>query len=104
MGPQYETIYAFGGLCMVKSIEEIIYLMICVTVLNRHDHGSKLGRFCDEASKKGKIKEKLEYGDVDGIAQMLINIGSGRKGDGRILSRGSPRRSVLGDGRGKPST
>ena len=26
MGPQYETIYAFGGLCMVKSIEEIIYL------------------------------------------------------------------------------
>ena len=27
-GPEYETIYAFGGLCMVDEIEEIIFLMI----------------------------------------------------------------------------
>lgn len=25
-GPEYETIYAFGGLCEVKDIEDIIYL------------------------------------------------------------------------------
>jgi aldehyde:ferredoxin oxidoreductase len=25
-GPEYETIYAFGGLCMVDQIEEIVYL------------------------------------------------------------------------------
>ncbi|MBF0530422.1 MAG: aldehyde:ferredoxin oxidoreductase, partial [Deltaproteobacteria bacterium] len=25
-GPEYETIYAFGGLCMIDSIEEILYL------------------------------------------------------------------------------
>ena len=25
-GPEYETIYAFGGLCEVDSIEEIVYL------------------------------------------------------------------------------
>jgi aldehyde:ferredoxin oxidoreductase len=25
-GPEYETIYAFGGLCLIDSIEEIVYL------------------------------------------------------------------------------
>jgi len=25
-GPEYETLYVFGGLCMIESIEEIIYL------------------------------------------------------------------------------
>jgi aldehyde:ferredoxin oxidoreductase len=88
MGPQYETIYAFGGLCMVKSIEEIIYLNdLCDRLGIDTITAGNLVAFAIEASKKGKIKEKLEYGDVDGIAQMLINIAK-RKGTGRILSEG----------------
>jgi aldehyde:ferredoxin oxidoreductase len=88
MGPQYETIYAFGGLCMVKSIEEIIYLNdLCDRLGMDTITTGNLVAFAIEASKKGKIKEKIEYGDVDGIAQLLVNIAQ-RKGTGRILSEG----------------
>jgi len=88
MGPEYETIYAFGGLCMVNSIEEIIYLndrcdrlgMDTITAGN-------LAAFAIEASRGKKIKEDLDYGDVDGIAEILIKIAY-RKGIGRILSEG----------------
>lgn len=88
MGPEYETIYAFGGLCMVKSIEEIIYL---------NDQCNRLGidtitagnlvAFTIEASKQKKIRERLDYGDVDGIARVLRKVAY-QKGIGRILSRG----------------
>ena len=88
MGPQYETIYAFGGLCMVKSIEEIIYLN---DLCDRHGMDTittgNLVAFAIEASKKGKIKDKLDYGDVDGIANMLRKIAY-RKGVGEVLSQG----------------
>ena len=88
MGPQYETIYAFGGLCMVKSIEEIIYLNdLCDRLGMDTITAGNLAAFTIEASKAGKIKEKLGYGDVDGIAQLLKKIAF-RKGVGRILSEG----------------
>jgi len=88
MGPEYETIYAFGGLCMVKSIEEIIYLndlcdrfgMDTITVGN-------LAAFAIEASLKGKIRDKLRYGDVDAIAEILKKIAY-RRGVGKVLSEG----------------
>jgi aldehyde:ferredoxin oxidoreductase len=73
---------------MVKSIEEIIYLNdLCDRLGIDTITAGNLVAFAIEASKEGKIKEKLEYGDVDGIAQMLINIAQ-RKGTGRILSEG----------------
>ncbi|OGP73054.1 MAG: aldehyde:ferredoxin oxidoreductase [Deltaproteobacteria bacterium RBG_16_49_23] len=88
MGPEYETIYAFGGLCMVKSIEEIIYLndlcdrlgMDTITVGN-------MAAFAIEASLKGKIRDKLRYGDVDAIAEILKKIAY-RRGVGKVLSEG----------------
>jgi aldehyde:ferredoxin oxidoreductase len=88
MGPQYETIYAFGGLCMVKSIEDIIYLNdLCDRLGMDTITAGNLVAFTIEASEKGKIKEKLSYGDVDGIAEILTKIAY-RKGLGRILSEG----------------
>ena len=88
MGPEYETIYAFGGLCMVKSIEEIIYLNdICDRLGMDTITAGNLAAFAIEASKGKKIEEKLDYGDVDGIADMLIKIAY-RKGVGEILSEG----------------
>jgi aldehyde:ferredoxin oxidoreductase len=88
MGPQYETIYAFGGLCMVKSIEEIIYLNdLCDRLGMDTITAGNLAAFAIEAAKRKKIKENLQYGDVDGIAEILTKIAY-RKGVGRILSEG----------------
>ena len=88
MGPEYETIYAFGGLCMVKSIEEIIYLNdLCDRLGMDTITAGNLAAFAIEASKIKKIKEDLNYGDVDGIAEILTKIAY-RKGVGRILSEG----------------
>ena len=88
MGPQYETIYAFGGLCMVKSIEEIIYLNdLCDRLGMDTITAGNLVAFAIEASKRKKIEDKLDYGDADGIAEILTKIAY-QKGVGRILSEG----------------
>ena len=88
MGPEYETIYAFGGLCLVNSIEEIIYLNdLCDRLGMDTITAGNLAAFAIEASKKKKIKENFQYGDVDGITEMLTKIAY-RKGVGRILSEG----------------
>ncbi len=88
MGPEYETIYAFGGLCMVKSIEEIIYLNdLCDRLGMDTITAGNLAAFAIEASLQGKIKEKLRYGEVDAIADILKKIAY-RRGIGKILSEG----------------
>jgi aldehyde:ferredoxin oxidoreductase len=88
MGPEYETIYAFGGLCMIKSIEEIIYLNdLCDRLGMDTITAGNLAAFAIEASRKGKIKDELHYGDADGIAGILKKIAY-RRGVGRILSEG----------------
>jgi len=88
MGPEYETIYAFGGLCLVNSIEEIIYLNdLCDRLGMDTITAGNLAAFAIEASKRKKIEDRLEYGDVDGIAQILTKIAY-RKGVGKILSEG----------------
>jgi len=87
-GPEYETIYAFGGLCMVHEIEEIAYLNdICDRLgLDTISAGS-LCAFAMEASEMGRIEEKISWGDVDRIAEMLHDI-TQKKGIGAILSEG----------------
>ena len=88
MGPEYETIYAFGGLCMVNSIEEIIYLNdLCDRLGLDTITAGNLSAFAIEASKRKKLKHKLDYGDVDGIAKLLTKMAY-RKGVGKILSEG----------------
>jgi aldehyde:ferredoxin oxidoreductase len=88
MGPEYETIYAFGGLCMIKSIEEIIYLNdLCDRLGIDTITAGNMAAFAIEASLKGKIRDKLRYGDVDAIAKILKKIAY-RKGVGKVLSEG----------------
>ncbi len=88
MGPEYETIYAFGGLCMVKSIEEIIYLNdLCDRLGMDTITAGNLVAFAIEASLKGKIGDRLQYGDADAVAEILKKIAY-RKGVGEILSEG----------------
>jgi aldehyde:ferredoxin oxidoreductase len=87
-GPEYETIYAFGGLCMIDSIEEIAYLNdICDrTGMDTITAGNLCG-LAIEAARRGKIDYKIDYNDVDAIAGLLNQIAR-KEGVGEILSQG----------------
>jgi aldehyde:ferredoxin oxidoreductase len=87
-GPEYETIYAFGGLCEIDSIEEIAYLNdICDRLGMDTISGGNLAALTIEASRQGKIDYKIDYGQVDAIAKLLKDIAQ-RHGIGDILARG----------------
>ncbi len=87
-GPEYETIYAFGGLCQIDSIEEIAYLNdICDRLGMDTITGGNLCGFAIEAHRRGKIDYKIDYGEVDAIANLLKMIAK-REGIGDVLARG----------------
>jgi aldehyde:ferredoxin oxidoreductase len=87
-GPEYETIFAFGGLCMIDSIEEIAYLNdICDRLGMDTISAGNLCGLTIEAVRKKKIDVKVDYGDVDAIAGLLNKIAN-RQGIGDILARG----------------
>jgi aldehyde:ferredoxin oxidoreductase len=87
-GPEYETIYAFGGLCLIDSIEEIAYLnSICDRVGIDTISAGNLCAFAIEARKRGKIEYAIDYGDVDAIAGLLVMIAT-RSDIGDVLARG----------------
>jgi aldehyde:ferredoxin oxidoreductase len=74
-GPEYETIYAFGGLCLINSIEEIAYLNdVCDRLGIDTITAGNLCAFTIEAAQQGRIDYKIEYGDVDAIAELLHKI------------------------------
>jgi aldehyde:ferredoxin oxidoreductase len=87
-GPEYETIYAFGGLCLIDSLEEIAYFNdICDrTGMDTITAGNLCG-LAIEASRRGKIDDKIDYGDVDAIAELLHKIAR-REGIGDDLAEG----------------
>jgi len=87
-GPEYETIYAFGGLCEVESIEEIMYLNdLCDRLGLDTISGGNLVAFAIEASRQKRIDLKIDYGDVDAMGKLLEDIAQ-RKGVGGILANG----------------
>ncbi|MFO7971188.1 MAG: aldehyde ferredoxin oxidoreductase family protein [Desulfobacterales bacterium] len=87
-GPEYETIFAFGGLCMIDSIEEIAYLNdICDRLGMDTISAGNLCGFAIEAAGRKKIDFRIEYGDVDAVAGLLKKIAA-RQGIGDILARG----------------
>jgi aldehyde:ferredoxin oxidoreductase len=87
-GPEYETIYAFGGLCMIHEIEEIAYLNdICDRLGMDTISAGSLCAFAMEASEKGRIQEKIKWGDVDKTASLLNDIAY-KRGNGAILAEG----------------
>jgi aldehyde:ferredoxin oxidoreductase len=87
-GPEYETIYAFGGLCLIDSIEEIAHLNdLCDRLGMDTISAGNLCAFSIEAAKRGKIDYGIDYGDVDAIAALLRMIAS-REGIGETLAQG----------------
>jgi aldehyde:ferredoxin oxidoreductase len=87
-GPEYETIYAFGGLCLIDSIEEIAYLNdICDRLGMDTISAGNLCAFTIEAARRGKVDYKINYGEVDAIAELLQKMAR-REGIGEVLSQG----------------
>jgi aldehyde:ferredoxin oxidoreductase len=87
-GPEYETIYAFGGLCMIDDITEIAYLNdLCDRLGVDTITAGNLVALAMEASEQGKLDEKIAYGDTEAAAALIHAIVE-RRGLGAILAKG----------------
>jgi aldehyde:ferredoxin oxidoreductase len=84
----YETVGSFGGLCLIDDIIEILYLNdICDRLGMDTMTAGNLCGFTIEASHRQDIGERIEYGDVDGIATLLDKIAR-KEGIGATLAEG----------------
>ncbi len=87
-GPEYETAYVFGGLCEIDDLAEIMWLN---DLCDRYGVDSmSAGNLCAlaiEASQRGLIDEKLEFGDPDAVAAFLTKMCL-REGIGDIWAEG----------------
>ena len=96
-GPEYETIYSFGGLCMVDDIAEVAYLNdVCDRLGIDTISAGNLCGLSIEAKIRGRIDYDIEYGNVDQIARLLEMIAA-REGIGEILANGIIYASKLWD-------
>ena len=87
-GPEYETIYAFGGLCMIEEMDEIAYLNdLCDRLGMDTITAGNLCAFAIEAAKLGKVELDIDYGNSRAIAVLIEQIAQ-REGVGAILADG----------------
>ena len=87
-GPEYETIYAFGGLCMIDSIEEIAFLnRLCDSLGMDTITTGNLCSFAMEAYSLGKSDFEIRYGDVENTEELIRRIAE-KQGIGEILAKG----------------
>ncbi len=89
-GPEFETVYAFGGLCDVADIREIIKLNdVCDRLgLDTMQAGNLLGLLMD-ATELGRLPAELRlaWGDTPRMLEFLGRIAS-RQGRFRLLGEG----------------
>ncbi len=87
-GPEYETIYAFGGLCMVTDMGEIAYLNdLCDRLGMDTITAGNLCALAIEAKLRGKTDDDIAYGAADKIGALIERIAR-REGSGDILADG----------------
>jgi aldehyde:ferredoxin oxidoreductase len=87
-GPEYETIYAFGGLCCIDSLEEVAYLNdLCDRLGLDTMSAGNLAGFAIEARRRGKIDFAIDFNQPDRVAELLRRIAA-REGIGDLLARG----------------
>ena len=87
-GPEYETIYAFGGLCLIDSIEEVVYLNdLCDRLGVDTITTGNLVALMIEAARRGKTDDPIGYGQPEQAAELIRRIVF-RQGTGDILAEG----------------
>lgn len=87
-GPEYETIYSFGGLCMIEEIEEVAYLNdLCDRLGMDTITAGNLCGLVMEAGERGRLQDAVAYGDADGTAELLEDMAA-RRNFGDTLAEG----------------
>ncbi|MCG8563986.1 MAG: aldehyde:ferredoxin oxidoreductase, partial [Desulfobacterales bacterium] len=87
-GPEYETLYCFGGLCMIDSIEEIVHLNdVCDRLGMDTITAGNLVAFTMEAWERGKVDHEIHWGDAKATTELLEMIAR-REGIGDLLAQG----------------
>lgn len=87
-GPEYETIYVFGGLCEIVDFGEIMYLNdICDRLGVDTMTAGNLCGLAIEASRRGLIDLDLDYGDAAGVERFLMMMIE-REGIGDLFAEG----------------
>ncbi len=87
-GPDYQTVAAFGGLCLIRSLEEILHLNdLCNRLgLDTVSAGNVIA-FAMKASQDGRLDLNLPFGDTMRTEELLQRIAY-RDGLGGILAQG----------------
>lgn len=87
-GPEFETIYTFGGLCEIVDFAQVMRLNdLCDRLGVDTMTAGNLCGLAIEASRRGLIDLKLDFGDADGVAaflEMMVR----REGVGDIFADG----------------
>ena len=87
-GPEFETIYALGGLNALESLEEVVWLNdLCDRLGLDAMTAGNLSSFTIEAFKAGKTDFQIDYNQPDRMAE-LFRLIAHREGVGEILGRG----------------
>ncbi len=87
-GPEYETIYAFGGLNAVETLEEVAWLNdLCDRLGLDTISSGNIAAFVTYAAGLGKVQYDIEFGRPDRIAELLRAIAA-RDGIGNTLAEG----------------
>jgi aldehyde:ferredoxin oxidoreductase len=87
-GPNYQTVAAFGGLCLISSLEEIVHLNdLCNRLgLDTVSTGNVIA-FAMKAAQDGKLDLNLPFGDTSRTEEIIQKIAY-RDGPGKILAEG----------------
>jgi len=87
-GPEFETIYVFGGLCEIVDFAQVMRLNdICDRMGVDTMTAGNLCGLAIEASRRGLIDLDLDFGDADGVAaflEMMVR----REGVGDVFADG----------------
>ncbi|GAB4252605.1 MAG: aldehyde ferredoxin oxidoreductase family protein [Thermoleophilia bacterium] len=97
-GPEYESIYAFGGLCMIEDPQEVAFL---------HEECNRLGvdtitagnviGLAMAARDEGLRDDAPEFGDFDATLELLRSMAAGNGGLAGLLAGGvRPAAAELG--------
>jgi len=87
-GPEYETIYAMGGLNEVDTLEEVAWLNdVCDRLGIDTMSAGNISAFAVEAFKAGKTDFKIDYNEPDRMAQ-LFELIARREGPGALFAKG----------------